>query len=147
MGFSRSGKSALILNLLDLLQARGVRTGVVKHHAGILSPPHKDSTRFSAKAPTVLVADDAILEMAARPPLEDALERLPGGLDLVLIEGFKSAKGPKVWVGKDCPPSLDGLLAVVGGEGAEGVPRIERDDALAVFETVLRPLLEGTDQP
>gem|GEM_PF-3191111 len=145
VGFSGSGKTTLIVALLDLLRIRGLRAGAVKHHAGRLTGDSKDSARLHAGgAPTVLVSDDGILEMAEEPALEDALQRLPRDLDVILIEGWKRRAGPKIWMGPGCPEDLDGLLAVVGGRAPAGKMEIAGGRPEEVFRTVLVPLLEGT---
>ncbi len=146
VGPSGSGKTTLILGLIALLQRDRVQVAAIKHHHGGLSPERKDSARlFATGTPTVLLAQDGVLEMARAPSLDDARRRLPPSTRLVLVEGIKEYPGPKVWVGPGCPPDLPGLLAVVAGAAPPGCLQIAERDARVVYRQVIQPLLAGPD--
>ena len=102
VGRSGSGKTTLIERLLPLLRARGLAVSTVKrtHHAVDLDPPGKDSRRHrDAGAEEVLLVSDrrwALLrETPDPPPLPLLLSRL-APVDLVLVEGFGDAPGPRL---------------------------------------------------
>ncbi len=105
-GYSGAGKTTLIEKALVHLKSDGLSVGVVKHTAHHkLSPDTegKDTSRFySAGADFVFACDDE--QAFSRHPRRNAdidhvLSRLPGGLDLVLVEGFKADHGiPRVWL-------------------------------------------------
>jgi molybdopterin-guanine dinucleotide biosynthesis protein B len=105
VGWSGSGKTTLLVALLPLLRARGLRVSTVKHaHAGFdMDRPGKDSHRHrEAGAHEVLVAGAgrwALLHEIAgdEPSLPDLLARLDP-VDLVLVEGFKTHRFPKLEV-------------------------------------------------
>jgi len=110
VGWSGSGKTTLLVALLPLLRARGLRVSTIKHaHAGFdMDRPGKDSHRHrEAGAHEVLVAGAgrwALLHEVAGP--EPSLDQLLGRLDpvdLVLVEGFKTHRFPKLEVHR---PSL-----------------------------------------
>ncbi|MEJ2696376.1 MAG: molybdopterin-guanine dinucleotide biosynthesis protein B [Candidatus Sulfobium sp.] len=105
-GYSGSGKTTLIEEALVHLKKDGLSVGVVKHtahHKLSLETEGKDSARFYRGGADFVFACDAG-QAFARYPLEDgdaghALSRLPVGLDLVLVEGYRALSGiPKVWL-------------------------------------------------
>ena len=104
-GWSGAGKTTLIVALLPLLRARGLRVSTVKHahHGFDLDTPGKDSFRHrEAGAHEVLVASGtrwALLHEieGPEPSLADLLARL-APVDLVLVEGFKATPVPKLEV-------------------------------------------------
>lgn len=109
---SNAGKTTLISQLIPELSKLGIRTSVVKHahHRFDIDHPGKDSYKIrEAGAVQTLVASDkrwAIITELARTPdpvneidLESMLELLdPSFADLILVEGFKHAKIPKIEV-------------------------------------------------
>jgi molybdopterin-guanine dinucleotide biosynthesis adapter protein len=105
-GWSGAGKTTLILKLIPLLTAKGLKVSTLKHahHMFDVDTPGKDSYEHRAAGATeVLIASEnriAImheLRGAPEPPLEVLLSRL-SPVDLVLIEGFKRAPHPKIEV-------------------------------------------------
>jgi molybdopterin-guanine dinucleotide biosynthesis protein B len=105
IGWSGSGKTALLEALIPLLRARGLTVSTVKHthHGFDMDRPGKDSFRHrEAGAQEVLVASSkrwALLHEVAgpEPPLPALLRKLEP-VDLVLVEGFKSHPFPKLEV-------------------------------------------------
>ena len=108
-GWSGSGKTRLAVKLIALLKAKGLRVATIKHahHAFDVDVPGKDShTHRTAGADEVLVASSRRIAHMVEDPLPDAddrrslpplLERL-GAVDVVLVEGFKTAPHPKLEV-------------------------------------------------
>jgi molybdopterin-guanine dinucleotide biosynthesis adapter protein len=105
-GWSGAGKTTLILKLIPLLTARGLKVSTLKHahHMFDVDTPGKDSYEHRAAGATeVLIASEnrfAImheLRGAPEPPLEVLLAKL-SAVDLVLVEGFKRAPHPKIEV-------------------------------------------------
>lgn len=105
-GFSGSGKTTLIEQLIPLFVARGLRVSLVKHahHTFDVDQPGKDSYRHRhAGATEVLVTSSRRwalmheLRGEAEPALEYFVERM-SPCDLLLIEGFKRARLPKLEV-------------------------------------------------
>ena len=103
---SGTGKTTLLLKLIPLLKARGLRIGLIKraHHTFDTDKPGKDSYELrKAGASQVLIGSDhrwALVvenERATEPELSDLLGNLRAEtLDLVMVEGFKSAPIPKI---------------------------------------------------
>ena len=105
-GYSGSGKTSLVEQLIPRLTGRGLRVSVIKHahHSFDVDRPGKDSFRHRhAGASEVLVSSSArwalIRELRGEPELRlnDLIERL-SPCDLVLIEGFKREPIPKLEV-------------------------------------------------
>jgi molybdopterin-guanine dinucleotide biosynthesis protein B len=106
IGWSGSGKTSLLENLLAGLTAHAKRVNLVKHshHDVILEPEHKDSARLRrAGAQEVLLISPyryAIvheLPEVPEPELAELLLRLAPA-DLTLIEGYKWAPIAKLEV-------------------------------------------------
>jgi molybdopterin-guanine dinucleotide biosynthesis protein B len=105
IGWSGSGKTALLVALIPLLRGRGISVSTIKHthHGFDMDRPGKDSYRHrEAGAHEVLVASThrwALLHEVegAEPPLPALLQKLEP-VDLVLVEGFKSHPFPKLEV-------------------------------------------------
>ncbi len=120
VGFSGSGKTMLIEQLVQRLTVKGYKVGVIKHHHGQRDMGHgakdigidvegKDTWRYrqSGAAITALVAPDGMTLFLPQENLtaEEAVERLTRQLpvDLVLVEGFKRSSLPKFIV---LPPKM-----------------------------------------
>ena len=105
-GFSGAGKTTLIESLIPRLVAAGLRVSLIKHahHRFDIDKPGKDSWRHrEAGASEVLIASDQRwalmheLRGEPEPDLQALLQRL-SPCDLVLVEGYKRARIPKLEV-------------------------------------------------
>jgi molybdopterin-guanine dinucleotide biosynthesis protein B len=105
-GWSGAGKTTLLAKVLPRIVARGLTVSTLKHahHSFDLDQPGKDShTHRLAGATEVLIASVnryALmheLRGAPEPSLHELLEKL-SLVDLVVIEGFKTARYPKLEV-------------------------------------------------
>jgi len=158
--FSGTGKTTLLLKLLPLLKAAGLRIAVVKHahHSFEMDQPGKDSYRLrTAGADETLVAAKCRIgwirecpENLEEPLLSEVLSVLePDRLDLVLVEGFKAERFPKIELhrpGMGRPllfPKDTSIVAIATDEGGlacdPGVlPRLSLNDPAAVAEFILQ---------
>ena len=109
---SGTGKTTLVEAVIKILSGRGYRVGAIKHdaHDFDIDKPGKDSYRFTAAgAATMIIASQqktAVVQRNLEPPgLEVLLDRYCSGLDLVLVEGFKDSRLPKIEVHRQahCP--------------------------------------------
>lgn len=108
VGFSGSGKTTLLERLIFVLSGRGVRIGAVKHAHHGFEPDvkGKDSDRMrraGAIQTLVFSAERWALFTEQKPPLAPTIPALvavldPRRIDLVLIEGLRSADYPKIEV-------------------------------------------------
>lgn len=103
-GWKDSGKTTLVERLVAHLTASGLAVSTVKHahHAFDIDRPGKDSHRHrAAGARQVMVSSSrrwALISEnrdAPEPPLAALLARLDP-VDLVLVEGFKRDRHPKI---------------------------------------------------
>lgn len=105
--FSGTGKTTLLKKLLPILKTKGLRIGVVKHAHHQFNIDHKNKDSYElrrAGADQMLVASRRRMALItefgighAEPKLEEVLAALdPDMLDLILVEGFKRDKFPKI---------------------------------------------------
>lgn len=104
VGWKNSGKTTLVARLVTELKSRGHAVSTVKHahHAFDLDQPGRDSYKHrEAGAQEVLICSGKRwalmheIQDAQEYPLNDLLAKMIP-VDLVLIEGFKSAPHPKI---------------------------------------------------
>lgn len=124
---SGTGKTTLIAAVIEGLTARGVRVGAVKHdaHRIELDAEGKDSWRLreAGAVETVLAGANQMAWMSSGsgvPTLADLLVLMSDQVDLVLVEGFRSAglasivvERPEVPKKNWQPPPPDLILATV----------------------------------
>jgi molybdopterin-guanine dinucleotide biosynthesis protein B len=105
-GWSGSGKTTLLTRLIPCLVARGLAVSTLKHahHGFDVDQPGKDShSHRMAGATEVLIGSSTRFALvhelrgAAEPTLQDLLARM-SPVDLVVVEGYKTATIPKLEV-------------------------------------------------
>ena len=103
--WSGTGKTTLLEQVIPILKARGIRTGLIKrtHHQMDIDTPGKDSYVLrKAGADQVIVASSQRWALmyetpSIAPNLRELASKLDRSmLDLVLIEGFKNEDVPKI---------------------------------------------------
>jgi molybdopterin-guanine dinucleotide biosynthesis adapter protein len=152
VGWSGSGKTTLITRLIPLLAARGLRIATLKHahHAFDVDQPGKDSYEHrKAGASEVIVSSSRRwVQMheiggGSEAPLPQLLRRL-SPCDLILIEGYKSDRHPKLEVYREAlgmaplHPQDRHIVAVASSPVILGirVPVVDLNDIEAVGHTV-----------
>jgi molybdopterin-guanine dinucleotide biosynthesis protein B len=153
VGKSESGKTTLIEKLIPALKQRGYRVGVVKHahHGFDMDRQGKDSYRHKkAGADTVMIASPGRIAMIKDVPGESLDDLVPyfNDMDLLITEGFKSDKAPKIEVFRAqrhrYPACLEdaGLMAMVSdGPLDAGVPQFATGDIEAITEFIVATFL------
>lgn len=153
-GWKNSGKTTLIVALIEEFARRGLRVSTIKHahHAFDIDVRGKDSHRHRmAGAGEVLVASDTRwallheLKAEERPSLADLLSHL-APCDLVLVEGFKGDAHPKIEVVRGDGANrliADGdrsILAVATDrpDAVVGHPTLALDETEAIADFILR---------
>ena len=101
VGKSESGKTTLIEKLIPELKNRGYRIGTIKHahHNFDMDKEGKDSWRHKAAgSETVVIVSHGKLSIVKDEDFErlEHLEKYFDGMDLVITEGFKREKMPKI---------------------------------------------------
>ena len=152
-GWSGAGKTTLLVRLIPELRRRGLSVSTLKHahHAFEIDRPGKDSFEHrEAGATEVLIASGRRwalmheLNGEDEPPLAALFRRL-SPVDLVVVEGFKAERHPKIEVhrGANAKPYLFDTLSNVKAVASDlpvpnaTVPVIALDDIAAVAELVL----------
>ncbi len=104
---SGTGKTTLLEKMIAEMKRRGYKIGVVKHDAHRFDIDHegKDSWRLTqAGADTTLISSPEKLAMVKKytpdqePSLAETVATYFQDVDLVLTEGFKKSKMPKIEV-------------------------------------------------
>lgn len=142
--FSGTGKTALLKQVIPLLTARGLRVGLIKHshHAFEIDHPGKDShtLRLAGANPVMLSSARrrAIIMEHSEPKdpvLNEELAHFEqAGLDLILVEGFRHERFPKIELhrpilGKPLLyPNDDTILAIAADAPLVPEPPIRRLD-------------------
>jgi molybdopterin-guanine dinucleotide biosynthesis protein B len=153
-GWSGSGKTTLLTKVIPRIVARGLKASTLKHahHAFDVDQPGKDShSHRMAGATEVLVG--AASRWALVHELRDETEPSLGSLlrklspvDLVLIEGYKRERHPKLEVhraavGKPLLHPEDPAIVAIASDAplpAARVPVVDIDDVDGIVDILLR---------
>lgn len=154
IGWKNAGKTSLMERLVAEITARGLSVSTVKHvhHDVDLDQPGKDTFRHrAAGAREVVLASSkrhAILSEhrdRPEPELEEILARL-AAVDLVLVEGYKRDRHPKVEVfrletGQQLIQPGDPLVRAVATDAILPplpVPLLDLNDTRLIADFILR---------
>ena len=152
-GWKNAGKTGLMERLVAEIAGRGLTVSSLKHahHTFDVDQPGKDSHRHrQAGAQEVLLASATRwalmheLRGAPEPPLEALLAKL-APVDLVLIEGYKRDRHPKVecWraaAGHAVMAPHDPTIRAVAADAVLDdlpVPRFDLDDTAAIADFII----------
>lgn len=154
VGKTKSGKTALMVRLIGEFKSRGLRVAAVKHaHETVeLDVEGKDTWQFAqAGCDATGVSSPRRLTVFKNtrhePTVEEALQALGNGYDLVMLEGFKKFKAPKIEVqrsnGDDLICTVDDLLAVVTDDKLlQDLPQFRRDDIAAIADFIEMEIIQ-----
>lgn len=150
VGRSNVGKTTFLVKLVQELKRRGYRVGTIKHDRGgfEIDQPGKDTWRLAQAGSDVVVISSPekmalIRQVATELSLDEIVASLPS-LDVVITEGFKAAKKPKIEVVRHAVAQelifgSDELLAIVSDQSFDvGVPQFGLDDVSAVADLLER---------
>lgn len=156
VGAHNSGKSTLLIKLVDELKKRGYRIGIIKHSRHFeLDKPGKDSWRYRElnAGPVVLAGPKQMIffrSWEAEWEPEDIAQDFKD-VDLVITEGYKRGKRPKIEVFREgisedlvCKP--EELLAVVSDNRKDwGIPVFGTEEIIELADFVEKKFL-GKDK-
>jgi molybdopterin-guanine dinucleotide biosynthesis protein MobB len=162
VAYSGTGKTTLLLKIIPLMKDRGLHVGVIKHthHKFDIDQPGKDSYRIRhAGADQTLVASRQRWALMVEtghfrePYLDHLLTHLDQDkLDLILVEGFKHEKFPKIEIYR---PSLgfslmfpedDSIIAVASDAPlplATNLPLLDLNEPEQVVTFIQQRFLDG----
>jgi len=110
VGYKNTGKTTLVCHIIKAFAEQGWKVGSIKHDAHEFEVDHegKDTWKHREAGASVVAitskSKTAIMEN--RPTsLEQLIERMHG-LDLIIVEGYKSENYPKLVLVKDEPSSI-----------------------------------------
>jgi molybdopterin-guanine dinucleotide biosynthesis adapter protein len=152
-GWSGSGKTTLVTKLIPLLAQRGIRVATLKHahHAFDVDQPGKDSYehRKAGACEVIVSSSRRWVQMhevgsGSEATLPELLRRL-SPCDLVLVEGFKTERHPKLEVfraavGKAPLHPEDRRIVAIASDRQfpdAGIPIVDINDIAAVGDIVL----------
>jgi molybdopterin-guanine dinucleotide biosynthesis adapter protein len=156
VGASNSGKTTFLEKLIPELRRRGYRVGTVKHdvHGFEMDREGKDTWRHRhAGAQTIAIASSAMLatirETEAEMPLEQLAGRYFWDEDILLTEGYKQSRFPKIEVfrsvieAKPICAAQDNLMAIVTDDRVElDVPGFHFDQVAEVADLIVERFLK-----
>jgi len=152
-GWKNSGKTTLVERLVTEITGRGLTVSTVKHahHGFDVDQPGKDSHRHRTAGATQVLVTSRLrwalmteLREAGEPPLAGFLARLDP-VDLVLVEGYKRDRHPKiearrVETAQDLIAGADETIEAVAADAPlQGltVPVFDLDDIPAIADFIL----------
>ena len=172
VGRSNTGKTTLLEKVIPLLRSRGLRVGTVKHHAGEfeIDREGKDSYRHKKAGATATMITSptkvALVEDISRElTLSEVIERYMHEVDLVITEGYKRERMPKVELyvhGRGAPPlatedpdiiaiATDGPAVAADAPVDElidvHVPVFSRDEPEPIVDLIVKRLKLGSGGP
>jgi molybdopterin molybdotransferase len=149
VGKSQSGKTVLMEQLIAEFKKRGYKVAALKHSRGGMEIDHpgKDSWRYAqAGSDAVLVSSPDklafIKSLDHDLDIEELLPIVGPEFDLVLVEGFKKSKIPKIEVhktglGDDLLCSPEELSAIVTNESLDtDIPQLPWGDTVTVADFI-----------
>lgn len=158
VGRSDTGKTTFLERLLPEIKALGYRVATVKHdtHGFDVDRPGKDSWRHAQAGSDVVIISSPnkiamIRKVETEWPLETIAHHLAMDVDLLLTEGYKRERAPKIEVhrrvmGPELLCSPDELVALVTDEELPmPVPQFGWDEAGAVARLIEERFLRPED--
>jgi len=149
VGKSGAGKTTLIERLIAEFKKRGYRVAAVKHSRGgmEIDKPGKDSWKFAeAGSDAVIISSlDKLAFIKSTDhdsSIDEILHVIGSGLDLVLAEGFRKGKAPKIEVhrkelGEDILCSSKELSAIATDEPLDiNLPQFSPCDTHAIADFI-----------
>ena len=152
------GKTTLLEKLLPELKRRGLRVGTIKHHVHEfnMDTPGKDTWRHKqAGAEAVILSSPTgiglIRDSDRDLGIDELTTRYLGGLDLVIAEGYKRTRLPKIEVYRAAThpeplPRDQTWIALVGdfppaATADDQLPRFADDQVAAIADFLIQRFL------
>ncbi len=148
VGKPGAGKTTFLEKLIPELKGRGYRVGTIKHDRGgfQMDHPGKDTWRHAQAGSDVVVISSpwqvAMIRKVERELMLDEVVASMPQVDIILVEGYKQARKPKIEVsrralGTDLLCDGPDLVALVADhEDGPSVPRFGLDDVRGVADLI-----------
>jgi molybdopterin-guanine dinucleotide biosynthesis protein MobB len=158
VGKSGAGKTCIIEKLITELKARGYRVAAVKHaHQTVeMDVEGKDTWRFMrAGSDASVISSPSKLTVFRKakeePGVDEALMALGDGFDIVILEGFKRGRLPRIEVhrselGTDLVCRPEELIAVITDEKLPlELPQFNSNNTAELSDFIEREIIAGAD--
>lgn len=154
VGRPGAGKTTMIEKLVAEFKTRGGKVAAVKHTHELVETdtPGKDSWRFTraGSAASILISPVGMTvfrDFEQEPDLRDVVAMLGDEYDIVIAEGFKQSKYPKIEVMGDGQPALicnvEELCAVISDDKPRlNVPVFSRNDITQIADFINKEIVE-----
>lgn len=155
VGKKKSGKTTVVLGVIEELVRRGVKLAVIKHdaHGFDIDIPGTDSYRIrqAGAAVTGISSPDKYVwvnGITVEPSLEELVGRITEPVDLIITEGFKRQPAPKLEVSRRersteliCSP--EELIGIVTDQSFPDhpVPQLPMDAFPAIADLIVERIL------
>jgi len=159
VGETGAGKTHVIEMLVAELKNRGYRVATIKHsaHGFDLDQPAKDSWRHAqAGSDAVVISSPQKFALIRKVDHDSSLAELSrfigSDFDIILAEGFKQDKAPKIEVhrkelGRDLLCAQEELLALATDESMDlNIPQYSPDDALGLVDLIEKRYLNKEEK-
>ncbi|TET75327.1 MAG: molybdopterin-guanine dinucleotide biosynthesis protein B [Dehalococcoidia bacterium] len=159
VGKTGAGKTHVIEMLVAELKNRGYRVATIKHsaHGFDLDQPAKDSWRHAqAGSDAVVISSPQKFALIRKVDHDSSLAELSrfigSDFDIILAEGFKQDKAPKIEVhrqelGRDLLCAQEELLALATDESMDlNIPQYSPDDALGLVDLIEKRYLNKEEE-
>ena len=159
VGKTGAGKTHVIEMLVAELKNRGYRVATIKHsaHGFDLDQPAKDSWRHAqAGSDAVVISSPQKFALIRKVDHDSSLAELSrfigSDFDIILAEGFKQDKAPKIEVhrkelGRDLLCAQEELLALATDESMDlNIPQYSPDDALGLVDLIEKRYLNKEEK-
>ncbi len=155
IGKKKSGKTTVVLGVIEELRGRGYRVAVIKHdtHGFEVDVPGTDSYRFREMGAEVvgISSPDKYVWVAGcdrEHPLGELARQIREPVDLIITEGFKRQDAPKIEVSRRARSSElvstpDELIGITSDQEFPGypVPQFALDDFRGLADLIERRIL------
>lgn len=152
-GYSNSGKTTVMANLIRIIKQRGYRVAALKHaaHGYTMDPPGTDSWQYAeAGADQVVVVGPEALTVhefyQSEKSLGEIMDRIEN-VDIILVEGYKNQPGPKIEIYRhenstDRIPMSGNVLAIVSDIPLSGdLPRFSFDELEELADLIIKNII------
>ena len=151
VGNSGSGKTTLLVKMIPILKQRGFKVGTIKHdlHGFEIDKPGKDSWKHKqAGADTTIISSPSkigIIKDVDHDYKPEELMFFFSGMDIILTEGYKRGKMPKIEVFRPeiCKEPIcrddKNLIGIISNVQVDiDVPVLRFDDLQGIADLVIR---------
>ena len=128
VGYSDSGKTTVLVRIIEELKKRGYRVATIKHHKGDFDMDHEGTDSFrhmKAGSETTILSSPNKFALISKVEKEKSLDELIdmiSNVDIIITEGYKNENKEKIEVFRSANNSQrvkgikDKLIAVISDD-------------------------------